>query len=332
MNTPFISVIIPVKNESKTIEASVKSVLSLDYPSFELVVVNDGSTDSTSVLLQQFVNDSRLKVFENPVSLGPSSSRNSAVSGAAGEYIAFTDGDCIVDKNWLNELVKGFEAPPVGSDLEKIAAVGGIQLSPGDESAFGKISHNYMAAVGFVTDYMKKAYASGDPGIELISHNPSCNVLYRKKLLIDFGGFCTDLWPGEDVDLDHRLLLRGYKLLVNPKAVVYHYRSDSMQGFCRMMRSYGKAQGLLVRKYGLFRPVQYIPLFVAGVVLLLILLLFVHYIWSLAILGSFVILNFAFFSLRRKNLRSGLALGIMNLSALLEWNSGFVRGLFLGKR
>ena len=101
---PLITIIVPVKNEEKTIGKCLHSLKSLNYPNYEIIVVNDASTDSTEQILKQF---SAITVLTTN-GIGPSMARNLAIEKATGEYLAFTDGDCLIDREWLNQLLAYF--------------------------------------------------------------------------------------------------------------------------------------------------------------------------------------------------------------------------------
>ena len=74
-----------------------------------------------------------------------------------------------------------------------------------------------FSEIGFISDYMKQKDQDKETG-----HNPSCNVMYKKSVLENAGGFRSDMWPGEDTDLDRRLVLDGHRLLHNRHAIVFH--------------------------------------------------------------------------------------------------------------
>jgi len=145
---PFVSVIIPVRNGQHTLKKCLDSVRKLDYPNFEVIVINDGSTDGTAHILSEY---SDFKIISTR-GVGPSRARNMAIGQAKGEFVAFTDADCIVDSKWLDSLLAGFMSDktlpskelgrstcaPKGIPVDKIVGVGGIQLSPEDETDFGR--------------------------------------------------------------------------------------------------------------------------------------------------------------------------------------------------
>jgi glycosyltransferase involved in cell wall biosynthesis len=307
MSDSSISVIIAVKNGRRTINKCVDSILALPNKDIEIIVVDDGSTDETYQILKGY--GSLLSVIRNQKSIGPAESRNIAVSRARGRYVAFTDGDCIVDNGWLNELKKGFNG-------DRVASVGGVQESPEDESAFGRRVNKFLKKTLFITEYARDK--SG--GVRAVDHNASCNSMYRKDIFLNAGGFWKGFWPGEDVDLDHRLKINGYQINFNPAAVVYHYRAGDPGAFCRMMSRYGWAQGVLVRRYGITRRVQWLPI----AILLWVALMVWNFSLALWCLGLIVVILLL---IGRADM---YFLGFAG-TALFFWNTGFIKGLFVSR-
>lgn len=307
MNTSFISIIIPAKNAQATIAKCITSLRSLNYAEKEIIIINDGSGDETGKILSEFKDI----IVINTEGVGPSRCRNLAMAQSKGEFIAFTDSDCIADKEWLNELLKGFVD-------DSIVGVGGAQESPDDDTKFGKNVHEFFKSIGFI-EYIKL-----DVGFKQIKHNPTCNMMYRKKVLEELGGFLEGFWPGEDVELDYRITQKGYKLAYNPRAIVYHYRPDSVKKLCKMMYKYGWAQGVLVRKYGLFRKIQILPLLLSAWVLLL-LLIFSRYVLSgfSFLVFSYVII-LAYLSFQTKSYKKAFTFSLFSLLSLVYWNIGYV--------
>jgi glycosyltransferase involved in cell wall biosynthesis len=315
MKTQFISVIIAVKNGQATIKKCIESVLNCAYSDFEIICVDDGSTDSTAGILRSY--SGRIKVITHSSSTGPSRARNVAAAAASGDLLAFTDGDCIVDKDWLNELAKCFESP-------EIVSAGGVQRIPEDESEFGKQAALFMESIGFATGYLGRKAGM----IVRVDHNPSCNSIYRKDIFLRFKGFIEGLWPGEDVELDHRLKKAGYILVFNPRAVVYHYRPSAPVKFFRMMFRYGWAQGVLVRKYGIFRKIHYVPLICCIMLAAIAVVFAFNSVFSAAFLFAAVAAGLVFFTLRSRSFSAGLLHSFLALVLLGEWNLGFVMGMF----
>ncbi len=308
---PKISVIVPVHNCRETIASCLDSLIQLDYPSFEIIIIDDESTDETPEICGTYPQAKLVRVPKG----GPSKARNVGIRIARGDFVAFTDGDCIVERDWLTELEKGFTSP-------EIAGVGGDQKCPADDTQMGNTIHGFLKCVGFVADYVKT-----DVQMKETEHNPTCNGMYRRQILEEVGGFNEELWPGEDVELDLQIRRRGYKLIYNPAASVAHYRPGTYGKFAGMLYRYGTAQGYLVRKYGLFRPIHYVPIVgLAGLALLGGLTLWSPSVWVLLMLAwpCLVLL----FWLKTRSLSRGLRFTYLLFITLLAWNVGFVAGYF----
>jgi len=334
---PLISIIIAVKNGEKTIRKCLNSIFALNYQNFEVIIVNDGSTDTTREVIGSFKirkygnKEAGLNIIDTP-GLGPSEARNLGVKQAKGEYVAFTDGDCIVNHSWLVELLKGFEIEHnqsfVLSQGAVIAGVGGSQLIPDDDSEFGKAMGSFMATIGFVTDYIKPRYTGiSRTYIKTTGHNPSCNVMYKKEIFDKIGGFLKGMWPGEDVEFDYRIKKAGFALLYNPAAIVCHYRADSLKKFKKMMLSYGRVQGELVKKHGFFRKIQYVPLVLAAALLIEALTFILDLQFGIFFIFSAVIISYLYFLIRTRNLITALKYIALMFWTVLLWNYGFLKGL-----
>ncbi len=312
VSPPRISVVIPAHNSRETIQACLDSVVGLDHPSYEIIIVDDGSTDDTAELCARYGAAIRLIRLEQG---GPSLARNRGLEVARGELVAFTDADCVVDRAWLTELEAGLDRPDT-------VGAGGDQRSPHDELPFGRAVQDFMKTIGFMTGYIKPA---GPSHIVETDHNPSCNALYRKDALIAVGGFDESLWPGEDVDVDYRLIRKGRRLTYNPRAVVSHYRPKTYWGFARMMLRYGACRRRLMRKYGLTHRLQVVPFaLVAIAVAVAVLLVIFPNLWPL--LPAPIPAVWLYFLVRTGS--PGRALRFLALFAvtLAAWNWGFLAG------
>jgi len=241
MDEPFVSIIIAARNAEHTIVPCLRSLRALDYPAdrMEIIVVDDGSSDRTAELAE-----SEGVRLIRAVQRGPGAARNRGVAEARGEFVAFTDADCLVGEDWLRQLLAVFE--------EDVAAVGGAQ-GLANAGYVPRSVHSFLRLMGFWGGYTKTAETPRPVG-----HNPACNVLYRKAAFERVGGFNPDLFPGEDVELDARLRRLGSRLLYNPRAVVLHYRGG-LRAFARMMFRYGRSGGCLLARFGLFRPLYLTP-------------------------------------------------------------------------
>jgi|GEM_PF-325469 len=312
---PRVSVVIPVRNCRDTIGKCLSALAGLKHTSYEVIVLDDGSTDETPEICEsnQWVRTIRL------CRGGPSRARNQGISLAAGELVAFTDGDCIVDRQWLNELESGFFS-------DDVAGVGGDQESTPDETFFGRLVQEFFKCVGFMTGYIKDGTILAET-----DHNPSCNSMYRKAALAEVGGFDETLFPGEDVDLDHRIRARGYKLVFNPAARVAHYRPATLRRFASMMRRYGESQWPLLRRYGFFRKILFVPPAVIAVTVAAVsLLLWNPHLWPLLLIP--LPLAILWFYLKTGSVEKSAVFTMFLTVTLVSWNLGFVSAMLTGRR
>ena len=309
-----VCVIVPFRKISLKFKKCIESILDLNYSNFEVILVNDGNES----IQESFLKDLEDKVrILNSYKKGPSFARNLAAKNTCAEFLAFTDSDCIVSKDWLKELLKGIESFP------EVVGCGGKQEIPEDATPFEKKIFLFMKKVSFITDYIKKGTHK-----KLIEthHNPSCNVMYKRDVFLKEGGFLEGLWPGEDVELDYRLRKKGYKLIFNPKAVVYHYRPQSLKDFLKMMYRYGRSAGFLTKKYGFFRKIQIIPLISLFFLILFFLSIIFNFVLFFIILCSIILFSLLIY------FKFDFTLFLLAFLSYIFWNCGFFKEIFLIKR
>jgi O-antigen biosynthesis protein len=224
---PRISVVVCSYNGSRTLRECCDGLQRLDYPDYEVIIVDDGSTDETEAIARQYpFNVIRT---ENK---GLSSARNTGLGAATGEIVVYLDDDAYPDPQWLKYLAAAF----MSSDH---VGIGGPNITPADDGSAAQCVSN----------------APGNPIHVLISdveaeHIPGCNMAFRRSALEAVGGFDSNFRiAGDDVDLCWRLQSRGWKLGFSPGAVVWHHRRNSVRAFWKQQLNYGKAEALLEIKW-----------------------------------------------------------------------------------
>jgi len=225
---PKVSVVVCAYNAERTMDKCLASLRELNYPDYEVIVVNDGSTDRTLEITKSY-DYVRIIDQENQ---GLSAARNAGIHAARGEIVAFTDSDCVADRDWLTYLV----AKMLSSNL---SAVGGPNLSPPEDTLV-------PACV---------AVSPGGPTYVLLSdevaeHIAGCNMAFRKEALLQINGF-DPLFraAADDVDLCWRLQNAGYTIGFCPAAVVWHFRRNTVKAYINQQRGYGKAEALVYFKH-----------------------------------------------------------------------------------
>jgi len=222
-----VSVVVCTHNGERTLPECLKRLSSLTYPDYEVIVVNDGSTDASGDIAR--AHDAILVETEHR---GLSFARNAGIERASGEIVAFLDDDAYPDSDWLHYVAASLRA-------NAHAGVGGPNIPPGDD--------------GLVADCV--ALSPGAPIHVLISdreaeHVPGCNMAFRRSALEEIGGFDERFRvAGDDVDVCWRLQESGRTLGFSAGAVVMHRRRDSMRRYLRQQYGYGKAEALLERKW-----------------------------------------------------------------------------------
>ena len=228
-----VSIIIPTKNNADILERCLESIHNLDYPKdeVEVIIVDGHSTDGTVEVAKKY--GCRV-VYEDVGTIG--GARNIGVEHSRGDYIVFTDADCVADRDWLKNLIREFKD-------ESVASVGGPNITPRDDTEFAK-------RVGVVLEFLSKPgprYAFSADKIVEIHHNPTCNSAYRKAILQEVGGFNPRLITCDDEELDYRIRKRGYKILFTPYAKVYHYKRPTWKRFAKMAWNYGIGRGQTIK-------------------------------------------------------------------------------------
>jgi GT2 family glycosyltransferase len=224
---PSTSVIVCTYNGSATLRECLEGIQELDYPDYEVIVVDDGSTDATAITAEQF--DVRLIRTENR---GLSAARNTGLEAATGEIVAYIDDDARPDRHWLRYIAAGLAGT-------SHAGVGGPNVAPPSE--------------GLVAECVDAT--PGGPIHVLLSdreaeHIPGCNMAFRRSALEEIGGFDPQFHvAGDDVDICWRLRDAGWTLGFSPGAMVWHRRRRSIRAFLRQQRQYGRAEALLERKW-----------------------------------------------------------------------------------
>jgi len=224
---PRISVVVCTYNGSRTIRECLQGLSRLDYPDYEVIVVNDGSTDDTAKIIREF-DVVRIDTSNH----GLSHARNLGARAAGGQIVAYIDDDAWPDPEWLKHLARLFES-------SEHVGIGGPNVAPAGDGPIAECI----------------AHAPGGPNHVLLTdfvaeHIPGCNMAFRKSALDAIGGFDPQFRiAGDDVDLCWRLQDAGGTLGFCPAAMVWHHRRGSVRTYLRQQRNYGRAEAMLERKW-----------------------------------------------------------------------------------
>ena len=225
---PRVSVIICSYNGASTVESCLRSMGKINYPDFEVVFVDDGSTDRTQEIVAQFPWVINI-VQENK---GLSVARNVGMEAATGEVIVYTDSDCEADEDWLYymalNLVRGGHV-----------GVGGPNFIP-DEGSW--VADCVGLSPGGPTHVMLDDRTA--------EHVPGCNMGFFRHAAMEINGFDGQFRKaGDDVDFIWRLQHAGGTIGFAPAGQVWHYRRNTVKAYLKQQRGYGEAEALLKYKH-----------------------------------------------------------------------------------
>ena len=233
LSWPRVSVVVCTYNGQRTIRECLEGLTQLQYPDYEVIVIDDGSKDDTAAIVQEY----KVRLISTG-NRGLSAARNVGLEAATGEIVAYIDDDACPDPDWLLYLASAFRN-------SNYAAIGGPNIPfPND---------------GFVPNCV--AHAPGRPTHVLISdteaeHIPGCNMAFRKSCLNAVGGFDPQFRiAGDDVDVCWRFQQRGWKLGLAHSAIVWHHCRNSFKTYLKQQWNYGVAEALLQKKW----PEMYSP-------------------------------------------------------------------------
>ncbi len=223
-NLPFVSVIIPAYNAEKYIERCLECITNQNYPKekIEVIVVDNNSTDNTADIIKSF----NVRYVFNEKK-GPSPSRNKGISIATGEYLVFTDSDCLADSDFVLNHVNAHLY--FKRSNPKVKMVGG---------GIGGYNKNFWAVCDDFCSW--SAYHPALKNHINNSYFPSANISVPKSLVEEIGVFNEELKTGEDVDFCLRVTYGGYRLYFEPKAKVLHINRDTFSEFMGHGKSWAK--------------------------------------------------------------------------------------------
>lgn len=216
-----ISILIPVRNEEKKIEQCLNAVFDQTIKPLEVIVIDGNSTDNTVENAKEF---SVKVMFENYHTRAGAC--QVGIENAKGEYIAFTDADCIPKRDWLESLIKEFDQGIVG--------VGGGIRNLGEGLWECSINHVMSSFLGSANSIQGRFFENK----RFVQSISGCNSLYKKDDILRVGGFNVKLSTAEDTDLNNKLLKIG-SLIYTPNAVILHNHKRGLKDFAKRMYQYG---------------------------------------------------------------------------------------------
>ena len=220
---PSVTVLVTMKNSAHTIKKCIDSILKLDYPNKKIMCVDAFSTDGTYEILKKYGNKIELYQKKGNISIA----YNWAYKKINTDFIAFTNADCVVKRDWLKKLISGFTS-------DDIVATAGYCATP-------KKVNRLQRLIGAELEYRFKTFP------EFISRAPDMNLCVRTKIAKKIP-WNEKLDVTQETDWGYRLTKYG-KMRYIPDAIVYHYHRATWKNYFKQQMKYGRNTPILFLKH-----------------------------------------------------------------------------------
>lgn len=251
---PRLSVVIPTLGRPLLVRTVESLIRSSGFDQMEVIVSGRISEGPVLDEVKRFcVQHAQIRNLPVSFETGDSSEKkNAGMRASRAELVAFLDDDVVVAPDWPERMISSFEQPDVG-------LVSGPALVPEGVSLMTRLAG--LALSSAAAGYVSERYLKGQSGLRQIdwSRIIGCNMVYRAKVIEEIGSFDPAFWPGEEMIAAFRTKQRGYVLLFNPEAYVYHYPRQSLVRFWKQIWGYGATRVRLVRAGTEFEPTTVVP-------------------------------------------------------------------------
>jgi len=240
---PLVTLVVPAYNEGPVIEAAITSLLKLDYPQFEVIVVDDGSTDDTyerALAVARQSQTVQVRVLTKPNG-GKADALNTGMTHARGEFILNMDGDTKLSRNTLRACIRHFDDP-------KIGAVAGNVKVLNRENVWTRVQAlEYIEGLAMA----RKAQSF----LRSVNIIPGPLGMFRKSVLQQVGGYDDDTFA-EDCDLTLKMLMRGWHVAYEPTAIAWVETPSGLLDLLKQRYRWtrGILQAMRKHKAALWRP------------------------------------------------------------------------------
>lgn len=228
---PLVSIIVAMPSVTEYVDECLEGIKKQTYKKFEVILLPDvPSGRQWPDYVREIVTGA----------IRPAEKRNIGIQQAKGEITAFIDDDASPTMFWLQQSVPYFSSPEVGG------ACGPATTPPNDPymaKMGGRVYANLLLSGGYIYRYIPTS-------VKEVDDYPTCNLLIRTDILREIGGYRTDFWPGEDTYLCMQVVKeKGYKIIYDPNAEVYHHRRKLFLPHLRQMGRYALHRGYFARNF-----------------------------------------------------------------------------------
>ena len=236
---PHVSVVMCTRNREDKIGTAVRTVLASEYPSFDLTIIDQSTTDATELAISEAADGDARVTYVHSTEPGLSRAYNNGIRRANGEILAFTDDDCVVPGDWIANIVAAFAAEPDGDLLY------GSVVAAGDTTDDRSLTPALVVA--------EPRRLSKQDGFEIFGMG--ANFAARSRLFDRVGLFDEllggggPLWSSQDHDLTYRAYHAGCTILLRPEVVIRHDGRREVQDWPSLLYAYGSGDGAFYTKH-----------------------------------------------------------------------------------
>ncbi|WP_067035794.1 glycosyltransferase [Allomuricauda sp. CP2A] len=315
MKTSF-SIIVPVYNRPEEIRELLESLVHQDFAApFEVVIVEDGSSESSEDIVKKFQGQLQISYYYKENS-GPGDSRNYGMQKAQGNYFIILDSDCILPQQYLTEVNKEL-------NQAFVHCFGGPDAA---DSSFTDVQKaiNYVMTSFFTTGGIR----GGEKSVGKFQPR-SFNMGISKEAFEKAGGFGR-IHPGEDPDLTFRIWKAGFDTRLFPKAFVYHKRRIDWNKFYIQVNKFGMVRPILNKWHpGTTRPTYWFPTFFMLGLGISILLAVVGFLLPLWLYVAYFLVLFLDAWLKNRNVKVAFLAIFAALTQFTGYGIGFLKSTIL---
>ncbi len=221
---PLFSIIVPTYSRPQALSACLRALAELDHPheQYEVIVVDDGSSVPLQEVVAPFQRQLTLTLIRQS-NAGPAAARNAGAQCAQGEFLAFTDDDCLPEPRWLTAFAQILAKTPE-------CMVGGKTMNVLTDNLYSITSQ-------LIVDIVYRHYNADPLRARFIASN---NLAMPARGFHNIGGFDPAFRTSEDRELCHRWLQHGHRIVYHPEACVRHAHALNFRSFCRQHFNYGR--------------------------------------------------------------------------------------------
>ncbi len=320
---PKVTIVMPVIAINDYVLESVPKMLKLNWPNFEILIYTDKPDKKHKWPKTRIIASGKV---------GPAEKRDLSLKDAKGEIVAFLDDDAYPEPDWLEKMIHCFH------EDKKVAAVGGPAITPEDDGLLQKVSGAIFESYVGGGKARNRYLSIGD---HLQTEDwPTVNLLIRKDVFKEVGGFDNSYWPGEDTKLCLDIINAGYKIKYDPEGIVYHHRRSDLYKHLKQIGSYALHRGHFAKIYP--KTSRKLFYFVPTIFDLYLISLFASWFFDsislwfvyaipLAIYIVLLFIDFIMISIRWKNPLVGILAVPMIFLTHFWYGVRFVQGLFIKK-